>query len=81
MLLGCEPRLEVGVDAFGEWDEFVVLVDGEAHEGHKLGEDALGAGAFDSGFFQRGVGLPELGFVPQVRQHSFMPPMRVSWLA
>ncbi len=65
-MLGREPRLEVGVDALGERDEFVVLVDGEAHQRHEVGEDALAAGAFDLACFQRGVGLPELGFVPQV---------------
>ena len=53
-----KPGVEVGIDAFGERDEFVVLVDGEAHERHEVGEDASAAGAFDSGFFQRGVRVP-----------------------
>ena len=66
VVLLCQPGVEVGVDAFGERDEFVVLVDGEAHQRDQVGEDAAAAGAFDPGLFQRGVGLPELGFVPQV---------------
>ena len=30
--LGIEPNLEIRVDAFGERDEFVVLVDGVAYQ-------------------------------------------------
>ena len=67
-LLSCSPShaLKLALTRLGEWHEFVVLVDGEAHQRHEVGEDAFGAGAFDLGFFQRGVGLPELGFVPEV---------------
>lgn len=64
--LGREPRLEVGVDTLGKRDELVVLVDGEAHERYEIGEDAPPAGTLDPGFLQRGVGVPELGFGPQV---------------
>ena len=64
--MGRQPCLEVGVDPLGEGNEFVVLVDGEAHQRNQVGEDAAAAGAFDLAGFQRGVGLPELGFVPQV---------------
>ncbi len=39
---------------------------GEADEGDEVGEDAFAASAFDLRFLQRGVGLPELGFVPEV---------------
>ena len=77
-LLGCEllacsfllrqPRFEVRVDSLGEWDEFVVLVNGEADEGDEVGEDALRGRAFDLGFIEGGVGLPELGFGPEVRR-------------
>ena len=65
-MVGCQPCLEVGVDPFRERHEFVVLVDGEAHERYQIGEDTAAAGAFDLAGLQRGVGLPELGFVPQV---------------
>jgi len=43
------------------------LVYGEADEGDQIRQDAFSAGAFDFGLFKRGIGLPELGFVPQVR--------------
>src|SRR5579859_4096305 len=56
-LLAWQPDLEVGVDPLGEGDEFVVLVDGEAHERHEVGENAAARGAPNLGFFQRGVGL------------------------
>ena len=36
-----QPGFEVGVDAFGERDEFVVLMDGEANERDEVGQDAL----------------------------------------
>ena len=71
-LLACafllrQPRFEVRVDALGEWDEFVVLVDGEADEGDEVGQDAFRGRAFDLGFIEGGVGLPELGFGPEMR--------------
>ena len=65
-LLLRQPSLEVGVDPLGKRHELVVLVHGEAHEGDEVGEDALAARAFDLGLLQRGVGLPELRFVPEV---------------
>ena len=39
---------------------------GEADEGDEVCEDAFAARAFDLRLLQRGVGLPELGFVPEV---------------
>ena len=72
-LLACtfllrQPGFEVRIDALGEWDEFVVLVNGEADEGDEVGEDAFRGRAFDLGFIEGGVGLPELGFGPEVRR-------------
>ena len=63
-----QPGFEVGVDALGEWDEFVVLMDGEADEGDEVGQDAFRGGSFDLGLIESGVGLPELGFGPEVRR-------------
>ncbi len=39
---------------------------GEADEGNQIREDALAARAFDFRLLQRGIGLPELGFVPEI---------------
>ncbi len=39
---------------------------GKADEGDEVREDAFAARAFDLRLLQRGVGLPELGFVPEV---------------
>ena len=39
---------------------------GEADEGDEVREDALAARAFDLRLLQRGVGLPELRFVPEI---------------
>ena len=63
-----QPGFEVGVDAFGEGHELVVLVHGKAHQTHQVGEDAAAAFAFDLAFVQRGVGLPQLAFCPQMRR-------------
>ena len=38
----------------------------EAHEADDIGENAARGGAFDFGLVQRGVGLPERGFVNEV---------------
>ena len=61
-----QPGFEVGVDPLGKWHQFVVLMRGEADEGDEVGEDALAARAFDLRLLQRGIGLPELGFVPEI---------------
>ena len=63
-----QPGFEVGIDALGEWDEFVVLVDGEADEGDEIGQDAFRGCSFDLGLIEGGVGLPELGFGPEMRR-------------
>ncbi len=60
--------MKLALTRLGERDQLVVLVHGEADEGDEVGEDALAAGAFDLVFLQRGVGLPELGFGPEVRR-------------
>ena len=62
----CQPGFEVGVDALGKGHEFVVLVHGEAHQAHQVGEDAAAAFAFDLALVQSGVGLPQLPFGPQM---------------
>ena len=41
-------------------------MDGEADEGDEVCEDAFAARAFDLRLLQRSIGLPELGFVPEV---------------
>ena len=38
----------------------------KSDEGDEVSQDALAARAFDLRFLQCGVGLPELGFVPEV---------------
>jgi hypothetical protein len=38
----------------------------KADEGHEVREDALAACAFDRRLLQRGISLPELGFVPKI---------------
>jgi hypothetical protein len=43
-------------------------MDGEADEGNQVRQDPLAVCAFDLRFLQRRVGLPELGFVPEVRR-------------
>ncbi len=54
------PGIEVGVDPFRERNELVVLVHGEAHQGHQVGENTAARSTFHFGFFQCSVGLPEL---------------------
>lgn len=39
---------------------------GEANEGNEVRQDAFAASAFDLGLLQRGICLPELGFVPEI---------------
>ncbi len=39
---------------------------GETNEGNEVRQDALAARAFDLRLLQRRVGLPELGFVPEI---------------
>ena len=56
-LLGCElltayfllgqPGFEICIDALGERDEFVVLVDCKADEGDEVGQDASRGCSFD----------------------------------
>ena len=67
-LLLRHPRLEVGGHALGVRHQLVLLVHGVAHQRDEVGEDAPGARALDLGLVQRGVGLPELAFGPQVRR-------------
>ncbi len=64
-LLG-QPGFEIDLDLLGEGDQFIVLVHGEADKGNEIREDAFGTGSFDFGFFQGSIGLPELGFVPEI---------------
>ena len=63
-----DPGFEVCVNALGERDEFVVLMDGEADEGYEIGQDPFRGCAFDLRLVEGGVGLPELGFGPEVRR-------------
>jgi hypothetical protein len=42
------------------------LVNGKTDEGNEVRQNALPARAFDLGLLQCGVGLPELGFVPEI---------------
>jgi hypothetical protein len=42
-----QPGFEVCIDAFGEWDEFIVLVDGKADERNQVGQDTLGGCSLD----------------------------------
>ena len=65
-LLLPQPRVEVSVDLLGEWHQLTVLVDGEADEGDEVCENTLAARAFDLRLLQCRIGLPELGFVPEI---------------
>ena len=60
--------LKLAVTRLGVGHQFVVLVHRVAHQRHEVGEDAAAARAFDLALVQRGVGLPELAFGPQVRR-------------
>ncbi len=61
-----QPRFEVGVDPLGKGNKFVVLVDGEANERDEIRQDPLGGCALNLGLIESGVGLPELGFGPEM---------------
>lgn len=66
-LLLSQPSFEAGIDLLGKWSQLAVLVYGETDEGNQIGENTLAAGSFDLRLLlQRGVGLPELGFIPEI---------------
>ena len=44
------------------------MLHGKAHQADQVGQQAALAGAFHLGFVQRGIGLPQLTFVDQVRR-------------
>src|SRR5687767_1877656 len=63
-----KPYQIIGIDALGKGNEFVVLVYSETNERNQVRENPTPASAFNSGFLQNCVGLPQLGFGPEARR-------------
>ena len=64
--MGGEPRLKLALTRSGNGMSSLSWWMAKRTSDTRSVKDAFAAGAFDFGFFQRGVGVPELGFVPQV---------------
>lgn len=48
-LLLYQPCVEVGIHLFGEGNQLIILMDGEADEGYEVGENTFAACTFDLG--------------------------------